>query len=45
MTRVLLAVLSVAVLALAAAVAWLWACMQWREDLGVGCEQPARTPG
>jgi hypothetical protein len=33
MTRVLLTVLSVAVLALAAAVAWLWACMRWREDL------------
>jgi hypothetical protein len=36
MTRVLLAVLSDAVLALAAAVAWLWACMQWREDLESG---------
>jgi hypothetical protein len=36
MTRVLLAVLSVAVLALAAAVAWLWACMQWQHDLESG---------
>jgi hypothetical protein len=36
MTRVLLAVLSVAVLALAAAVAWLWAAVQWRDDLGSG---------
>jgi hypothetical protein len=31
--KTLLAVLSVAVLALAAAVAWLWAAVQWREDL------------
>jgi hypothetical protein len=34
--RVLLAVLSVAVLALTAAVAWLWAAVQWREDLRSG---------
>jgi hypothetical protein len=36
MTRAWLAVLSVAVLALAAAVAWLWACMQWQRDLESG---------